>query len=61
MARDLEDSLFDNLRSLNEKSPDPLAPIAEHVAHTLAWGRVRADAEEIAAIHERDADERRAS
>jgi len=61
VARGLENNLFDRIQSLAENYPDPLAPVAEHLAHTLAWGRARADAEEIAAIHERNADEREAS
>ncbi len=47
----LEDELFADLEVLDNNQPDPLSPIGERIAHTVATARVRATAEVIADLH----------
>lgn len=48
----LEDVLFDDLDELAQSVPDPLAPIAEQIAHAKEASRVREVAEEISERHQ---------
>ncbi len=42
-----EESWLDEFDGLNQNEPDPLAPIADQIAHALAMTRLREQAEKI--------------
>lgn len=56
-ARTLEDRFLGDLEFLESNPPDPLAPVGERIAYTLAVGRARADAETIRALRESSGEE----
>lgn len=56
-VRQQEDALFQKIRDLTERAPDPLAPIAERSAYAEAWTQLRIEAERIAMVHGRAIEE----
>ncbi len=52
IIRVLEDQILEDASHLEAVTPDPLAPIAERVAHTIAYGRVKADSEVLTRLYE---------
>lgn len=44
-VRLLEDKIMTDMRRLEETMPDPLAPLSEWLAYTLATARLRAESE----------------
>ncbi|MGI9028308.1 MAG: hypothetical protein ACR2FM_05730 [Candidatus Saccharimonadales bacterium] len=50
--RVLEDHMFADLVSVEQSTPDPLAPLSLKIAHSIAVARVRADSEVLSILHE---------